>query len=40
MEGAPVLSPEDQMHVIESGVAAIVPRGAMLEKLRLGRPLR
>jgi tyrosyl-tRNA synthetase len=35
-----VLSPDEQMHVIESGTAAIVPRQALLEKLGTGRPLR
>ena len=35
-----MLSAEEQMYVIESGTAAIVPREAMLEKLRAGRPLR
>jgi len=35
-----VLSPEQQMHVIESGTEAIVPRAALLDKLATGRPLR
>lgn len=34
------LSPEEQMHVIESGTDAIVPAAALLEKLGSGRPLR
>ena len=40
VDGVPVLPPEEQMHVIESGTAAIVPREAMIEKLRTGRQLR
>jgi tyrosyl-tRNA synthetase len=39
-ERPPVLSPDEQMHVIESGTSAIVPRQAMLDKLATGRPLR
>jgi tyrosyl-tRNA synthetase len=35
-----VLSAQEQMHVIESGTSAIVPRQAMLDKLAAGRPLR
>jgi tyrosyl-tRNA synthetase len=35
-----VLSAEDQLHIIESGAEAIVPRAAMLEKLESGRALR
>jgi tyrosyl-tRNA synthetase len=35
-----VLSAEQQMHVIESGTEAIVPKAALLEKLATGRPLR
>jgi tyrosyl-tRNA synthetase len=35
-----VLSSEAQMHVIESGTAAIVPRQALLDKLDSGRSLR
>jgi len=35
-----VLSPEQQMHIIESGTEAIVPRAALLDKLATGRPLR
>lgn len=31
---------EEQMHVIESGAADIVPRAALLDKLRSGRQLR
>jgi tyrosyl-tRNA synthetase len=37
---ADVSTPEQQMHVIESGTAAIVPKDALLEKLRSGRSLR
>ncbi len=33
-------TPEDQMHVIESGTAEIVPVGALLDKLKTGRMLR
>jgi tyrosyl-tRNA synthetase len=35
-----VPSPEEQMHVIDSGAEAIVPRQALLDKLATGRPLR
>jgi tyrosyl-tRNA synthetase len=35
-----VVSPEAQMHVIESGAEAIVPRQALLDKLASGRALR
>lgn len=35
-----MLSPEDQLHVIESGAAAIVPKKTLLERLATGRPLR
>jgi tyrosyl-tRNA synthetase len=35
-----VLSPEEQLHIIESGAEAIVPRAALLEKLATGRSLR
>jgi tyrosyl-tRNA synthetase len=35
-----VLTPEEQMHIISSGTEAIVPREAMVEKLKTGRPLR
>ncbi|GAB4280640.1 MAG: tyrosine--tRNA ligase [Coriobacteriia bacterium] len=35
-----MLSAEEQMHVLESGAADIVPREALREKLERGRPLR
>jgi len=35
-----VLTPEEQMHIIASGAEAIVPREALVEKLKKGRPLR
>jgi tyrosyl-tRNA synthetase len=35
-----VLSPEEQMHIIESGTEAIVPARALMDKLGTGRPLR
>lgn len=35
-----MLSAEEQLHIIESGAEAIVPRGALLEKLKAGRSLR
>lgn len=34
------LTPQEQMHVIESGTDAIVPAAALLEKLSTGRALR
>lgn len=35
-----MLSPEDQLRVIESGASAIVPKSTLLEKLATGRALR
>jgi len=35
-----LIDPQEQLHVIESGVADIVPRAALLHKLREDRPLR
>jgi tyrosyl-tRNA synthetase len=35
-----VLSAEEQIHIIESGSEAIVPKAALLEKLKSGRSLR
>jgi tyrosyl-tRNA synthetase len=35
-----VLSPQEQMHIIESGAEAIVPAQALLDKLASGSPLR
>jgi tyrosyl-tRNA synthetase len=35
-----VLTAEEQLHIIESGAEAIVPKAALLEKLKTGRPLR
>ncbi|WP_165172314.1 tyrosine--tRNA ligase [Adlercreutzia sp. ZJ242] len=34
-----MLSPEEQLHIIKSGAAQIVPEAALLEKLKRGRPL-
>lgn len=34
-----MLSPEEQLHVISSGAAQIVPEEALLEKLKRGKPL-
>lgn len=34
-----MLSPEEQLHIIKSGVAQIVPESALLEKLKRGKPL-
>lgn len=34
-----MLSAEEQLHIIESGVDNIVPRAALLEKLKRGKPL-
>ena len=34
-----MLSPEEQLHIISSGAAAIVPEAALLEKLKRGVPL-
>ena len=34
-----MLSPEEQLHIIKSGTAAIVPESALLEKLKRGEPL-
>lgn len=34
-----MLSPEEQLHVIKSGAAQIVPETALLEKLKRGKPL-
>ncbi len=34
-----MLSPEEQLHVIKSGTAQIVPEDALLEKLERGKPL-
>ena len=34
-----MLSPEEQLHIISSGAAQIVPESALLEKLKLGKPL-
>ena len=39
-EAQQMLPAQDQMHVIESGTADIVPEGDMLKKLAEGRPLR
>jgi tyrosyl-tRNA synthetase len=36
----PVLPVPDQMHVIKSGIADLVPEAAMVKKLEEGRPLR
>ena len=35
-----MLTPEQQMHIIESGTEAVVPRQALLDKLATGRSLR
>ncbi|HEY5432220.1 MAG TPA: tyrosine--tRNA ligase, partial [Coriobacteriia bacterium] len=35
-----MLTPEQQMHIIESGTQAVVPRQALLDKLATGRSLR
>lgn len=34
-----MLSPEEQLHIIQSGTAQIVPEAALLEKLKRGTPL-
>lgn len=34
-----MLSPEEQLHILESGVDSIVPRAALLDKLKKGEPL-
>ncbi|NGM16517.1 tyrosine--tRNA ligase [Eggerthellaceae bacterium zg-893] len=34
-----MLSPEEQLHIISSGTAAIVPEAALMEKLKRGMPL-
>lgn len=34
-----MLSPEEQLHIISSGAAAIVPEAALMEKLKRGAPL-
>ncbi|MDO4291547.1 MAG: tyrosine--tRNA ligase [Eggerthellaceae bacterium] len=34
-----MLSPEEQLHIIKSGAAQIVPESALLEKLKRGTPL-
>ncbi len=34
-----MLSPEEQLHIIKSGTANIVPESALLEKLKRGEPL-
>ncbi len=34
-----MLSPEEQLHIISSGTAAIVPEAALMEKLKRGVPL-
>lgn len=34
-----MLSPEEQLHIIKSGAAQIVPEFALLEKLKRGKPL-
>ncbi len=34
-----MLSPEEQLHIIQSGAAQIVPESALLEKLKRGKPL-
>ena len=33
------MTPEEQLHIIKSGTAQIVPESALLEKLKSGRPL-
>lgn len=35
----PMLTPEEQLHIIKSGTAQIVPESALLEKLKRGVPL-
>lgn len=35
-----MLTPEEQLHIIGSGIAALVPEEDLLSKLRTGRPLR
>src|SRR5699024_3574613 len=35
----PMLSAEEQLHIIASGAAQIVPESALLEKLKRGKPL-
>lgn len=34
-----MLTPEEQLHIIKSGTAQIVPESALLEKLKRGVPL-
>ncbi len=34
-----MISPEEQLHIIQSGAAQIVPEAALLEKLKRGKPL-
>ena len=34
-----MLTPEEQLHIIKSGTAQIVPEAALLEKLKRGVPL-
>ena len=34
-----MLTPEEQLHIISSGTAQIVPESALLEKLKRGKPL-
>ena len=34
-----MLTPEEQLHIISSGTAQIVPESALLEKLKRGTPL-
>ncbi len=34
-----MISPEEQLHIIQSGTAQIVPEAALLEKLKRGKPL-
>ena len=34
-----MLAPEEQLHIIASGAAQIVPEAALLEKLKRGKPL-
>ncbi len=36
----PTLSPEEQLSILIDGVDTVMPQDALLEKLRLGRPLR
>lgn len=37
---APVLSADEQLHIITSGIAALVPEADMVKKLARGKPLR